>query len=412
MEKLIHYMQNTFAPKVNKITKNIWIASIQDSVMAILPFILVGSLITMISLINELKPGLLPDFSLINSFSFGMVGIFVAYLIPYNVMDKNKINDKKTLAGLTSVTLYLMLISPVIAKDGKITFLFERFGATGMFVSIIIGLIVGFVMLQFAKFSFFKKESSLPDFIIVWFDSLLPITILLFAGWLVAQLKFDFFNLIVTIFQPLSYISQSFWGVVVLSFIMVFFYSFGISTWVLNPITFPIMVKAIADNAAMVQKGLEPTNIFTQEVYFSGWMAAGGIGFTLTLGILLLFARSSRLKAIGRATIAPSIFNINEPIVFGAPIVFNPILMIPFWINGTLIPAITYLVLKAGWVAIPYKAFQLWYIPYPISTYMVNGDWRGVILFFVLAALSLVIWYPFFKIYDNQELKLEASEEV
>ncbi len=410
MDKLMKYMQNNFAPKVNKITKNAWIASIQDAVMAILPFILVGSLITMLSLINEIKP-ILPDLTLINSFSFGMLGLFVAFLIPYNVMEKNKINDKKTLAGLTSITLYLMLIGPFMSEDGKVIFLFERFGATGMFVSIIVGLFVAFVMLQFSKFSFFRKDSSLPDFIIVWFDSLIPITLLLFVGWIFMEhTSIDLFNVIVKIFQPLSYISQSFWGVVILSFLFVFLYSFGISTWVLNPITFPIMVKAIADNANLVEKGIEPTNIFTQEVYFTGWMAAGGVGFTLTLAILLLFAKSGRLKAIGRATIAPSIFNINEPLVFGAPIVFNPILMIPFWINGTLIPAITYLVLKAGWVAIPYKAFQLWYIPYPISTYMVNGDWRGVILFFALAIISLIIWYPFLKVYDNQELKNEANE--
>jgi PTS system cellobiose-specific IIC component len=129
----------------------------------------------------------------------------------------------------------------------------------------------------------------------------------------------------------------------------------------------------------------------------------------LTLGILLLFAKSARLKSIGRATFAPSLFNINEPLVFGAPIAFNPILMIPFWINGTLMPVIAYLVLKAGWVAIPYKAFQLWYIPYPISTFMVNGDWKGVVLIFIMMIISLLIWYPFFKVYDNQELKYEQE---
>lgn len=410
MDKLIHYMQNSFAPKVNKITKNRWVAAIQDGVMAVLPFILVGSLITMLSLINEIKP-ILPDLTMINSFSFGLLGLFIAFLIPYNVMEKSKIHDKKNLAGLTSIALYLMLIGPVISDDGKITFLMERFGATGMFVAIIVGLVVGIVMLAFSKFSFFGKDSSLPDFIIVWFDSLIPITLLIFVGWIfMTQTTIDLFDIVVQIFQPLSTISQSFWGAVILSFLFVFLYSFGISTWVINPITFPIMVKAIADNANMVAHGMEPTNIFTQEVFFSGWMAAGGIGFTLTLAILLLFAKSSRLKSIGRATIAPSIFNINEPLVFGAPIAFNPILMIPFWINGTLIPAIAYLVLKAGWVEIPYKAFQLWYIPYPFSTFMLNGDWKGVVLVLILAVISLLIWYPFFKVYDNQELKAEAEE--
>lgn len=87
MQKVMKFMQTKFAPRVNKITKNVWIASIQDSVMAILPFILVGSLITLVSLINEIKP-ILPDMSLINSFSFGMLGLFISFLIPYNVLEK------------------------------------------------------------------------------------------------------------------------------------------------------------------------------------------------------------------------------------------------------------------------------------------------------------------------------------
>ncbi|EUJ33733.1 PTS system transporter subunit IIC [Listeria floridensis FSL S10-1187] len=411
MQKLMTFMQQRFAPKVNKITKNVWIASIQDAVMGVLPFILVGSLITLLSLINEIKL-ILPDLTLINSFSFGLLGLFVAFLIPYNVLDKNKIHDKKVIAGLASIALYLMVIMPVINENGQFVVAFDRFGAGGMFVSIIVGLFVGIIMLLFSKFSFFSKESSLPDFIIVWFDTLIPIALLLAVGWIFMKFNIDFFDIIVTLLDPLQNIGQSFIGFVLICFLMAFLYSFGISTWVLNPIIFPIMVKGIADNAALASQGLDPVNINTQEVVYTGWVAFGGIGYTLPLGILLLFAASSRLKAIGRATIVPSIFNINEPIVFGAPIVFNPMLMIPFWINGLVMPIITYLVLHLGWVSIPAKAFQLWYLPYPISTYLVNGDWRGIILFLAMAALSFLIWYPFFKVYDNQELKQEKEASL
>lgn len=408
MDKLMTFMQRSFAPKVNKLTKNIWVSSIQDAVMGILPFILVGSLITMLSLVNEITP-ILPDLSLINSFSFGLLGIFVAFFIPYNVFDKKKIHDKKVLAGLASIALYLMLIMPVINDDGTILFSFERFGASGMFVAIIVGLFVSAIMLLFSKFSFFGEDSSMPDFIIVWFDTLLPITALMFVGWIFMNAQIDFFDIIVTLLQPLQNMGQSFWGFVLICFLMAFLYSFGISTWVLNPIVFPIMMKGIADNMSLVEKGMAATNINTQEVVYTGWVAFGGIGYTMPLAILLLFANSARLKAIGRATILPSLFNINEPIVFGAPIVFNPMLMIPMWINGLVMPIITYVVLNMGLVEIPAKAFQLWYLPYPISTYLVNGDFKGIILFVAMAALSFVIWYPFFKVYDNQEIQTEKE---
>ena len=414
MQKIIDFMTNSFAPKVNKITKNVWVASLQDSVMAILPFILVSSIVTMVSLINEIAD-IIPDLSIINTFTFGLSGMFVAFLLPYFIMEKKKRGDKKLLAGLTGLALYLLLIFPEMSTDGgSITFTLARFGAVGMFVSIVVGIFVAIIMNLFSKWSFFNKdETSLPDFIIVWFDSLLPITLIIVSGWLCYSIfQIDVFDLIAILFEPLQMLGQSFWGFVLMGFLMAFLYSFGISTWVLTPVFMPIALKGIADNAALVEKGMDAVYINTQETFYSGWCAFGGVGYTMILAILLLLAKSTRLRAIGKATILPSIFNINEPLVYGAPIVFNPMLMIPFWLNGAIIPAITYLVLSTGWISIPAKAFQLWYLPYPVSTYLVSGDIKGIFLFALLAGVSLCIWYPFFKAYDNAEVKNELEEEL
>ncbi len=140
------------------------------------------------------------------------------------------------------------------------------------------------------------------------------------------------------------------------------------------------------------------------------WVWIGGMGTTLTLVVLMLFtAKSKRLKAMGKVTIIPSIFNINEPVVFGAPIAFNPILMIPMWLSGLIIPSITYIFLNTGMVIIPSKVMQLWYLPVGISTYLVNFDFRGLILLCANLLASLIIWYPFFKVYDIQETKKRTS---
>lgn len=86
MNKIMTFMNESFTPKVNKITKNPWISSIQDAVMTVLPLILVGSLITIVSLLNNVASWL-PDFSLINTFTFGLLGLFIAFLIPYFIME-------------------------------------------------------------------------------------------------------------------------------------------------------------------------------------------------------------------------------------------------------------------------------------------------------------------------------------
>ncbi|MCY6959899.1 PTS sugar transporter subunit IIC [Clostridium brassicae] len=410
MKKFIEWMNEKFAPAMNKITRNPWVSAIQDSIMGVLPLILVGSLITMISILNQYFPNM-PDFSPISSFSFGLMSIFIVFLTPYFIMEKQKKNDRKLVSALTGVALFLMLLKPNLS-EGNITFSFERLGANGMFVALFVGIIVGAVMYLFSKISLFSDSSSLPDFIIVWFDTIIPISILLVIGWIFTfQLHFDLYAAILKIFQPLSLIGQSFAGFVLGTFICVFLYSFGVSPWALYPIIFPIWVAGVEANAQNIATGLQPQNIHTFETLM-GWVWIGGMGTTLTLVLLMLFvAKSKRLKAMGKVTIIPSLFNINEPVVFGAPVAFNPILMIPMWLNGLIIPSITYIVLNMGMVTIPSKVMQLWYLPVGISTYLVNFDFRGLLLLAANILASFIIWYPFFKVYDIQETKKELVEE-
>lgn len=188
-----------------------------------------------------------------------------------------------------------------------------------------------------------------------------------------------------------------------------FLYTFGISPWALYPVVFPIWLSGIEQNAANISNGLQAESIHTFETMMS-WIWIGGMGTTLPLVLLMVFlAKSNHLKAIGRATIGPSIFNINEPVIFGSPIAFNPILMIPMWINGIVLPTITYVVLNIGFVTIPAKIMQLWYVPIGLSTFLVNEDFRGIILLIILFAVSFVIWYPFFKVYDAQKVTEETK---
>lgn len=411
MDKFIKWMNVKFTPAMNKITRNSWVSAIQDSIMGVLPLILVGSLITLISILNEFFSDM-PDLSPISSFSFGLMSLFIVFLTPYFIMEKQKKNDRKLISALTGVALFLMLVNPDL-NDGNITFSFERLGANGMFVAIFVGLIVGVTMYIFSKVSLFDDSSSLPDFIIVWFDTIIPILILLFAGWIFTfKLHFDLYVAILKIFEPLSSIGQSFAGFVLGTFICVFLYSFGISPWALYPILFPIWVAGVEVNANNILNGLQPQNIHTFETLM-GWIWIGGMGTTLTLvSLMVTVAKSKRLKTIGKVTLIPSIFNINEPVVFGAPIAFNPILMIPMWLNGLIMPAITYVFLNMGMIKIPSTVMQLWYLPVGISTYLINFDFRGLFLLSINILVSLVIWYPFFRVYDMQEVKKEKEMKV
>ncbi|HBG1231379.1 TPA: PTS sugar transporter subunit IIC [Clostridioides difficile] len=409
MNKFIDLLSEKFTPVVNKITKNIWVQSVQSTIMKVLPMVFVGSLVTIVSVLKNYI-SFLPDLSPINQYTFGLLGLFIAFLLPMEIMKNKKFESMSVVAGLAGAGLMLMMIRPEITNEGAI-FNFNRFGGEGMLVSLVAGLFSGLIMSLFGSFSFFREDSALPDFVSKWFDNMLPITVIMFVGWgLIYGLNFDMFEIIVRVFKPVSDIAQTLPGFVLLNFLVVFIYSLGISGWVLSPITYSIQLGAIAANAAAVASGGVATNIYVYEVIQTGWITLGGLGATLPLVIMMCLSRVGRIKAIGRACIVPSIMNINEPVIFGAPVAWNPFLMLPMWIGTVVISITTYLSMSMGFVTIPSKVFNLWYVPFGISTFMVNQDVRGLIVLAINIVLLFMIWYPFFKAYEKEEIKLESQE--
>ncbi|KAF0522871.1 PTS sugar transporter subunit IIC [Pediococcus pentosaceus] len=408
MNKFMDALNNGFAPKAQKVANNEWILTIKNSILQILPFIFVGSLITLLGIPTNFWDWW-PDLSPISSFTFGLTSIFVAFLFPYNLMERKKLNKQKIIAGLSSVVLFLMLANPTWDKTNSIiSYQFSELGAGGMFVALVVGVFVAIIMGAFGKFSFFGEDTSLPDFVIAWFDSMLPIMTVIGVGWILTYLiHFDIYQLVVSAFSPLSNSLDTWWGFTLFLFFDCFIYSMGISGWVLAAIDQPIMFAGIANNAQQFAHGQAITHVFTSEVIYSfPWI--GGVGCTMPLILMmLLWGKSKRLKALGKACIVPSIFNINEPLVFGT-IVWNPYLMLPLWINGIVLPLITVSWFKLGLSPIPHSLMQMWYIPFPFVTWIVSPAFSAILLLLILFVVGGLIYYPFFKVYDKNLVKEEG----
>lgn len=409
MKKLIDWMTNTVGSKASKMAKNPWIASVQETMVATMPVMLISSFITILSILNEYIPNF-PDFSYISTFTMGLSSIMVAFMIPTFLLEKFRLPKYKRQAGFMGVALLFMMSQAGIDDAGNFAIASDRVGAGGMFVAIVAGLFVGFIMKVFSKRSLFKKDTTMPKFLVDSFDSMAPIIVIMIIAFITCHvLKLDLYNYVNIALSPLVNIAQSFGGFVLIMFLMCFFYSFGLSSWILVPIYYTVGINAIAENAKLVAAGHAAKYITTNEV-FGGWIWLGGAGCTLMLCVIFaFFCKSAKLKGLGKTCLIPGIFNINEPIVFGS-IVFNPLLMIPMWICGLVIPSITYIVMRLGLVTIPSDSFLLWYMPIPFQTYLTNHDFRGVILVFILLAITFFIYYPFAKAYDKQCL-LEEKEE-
>lgn len=414
MNRLISWLENSFAPKMEKVNNNVWIVSIKDAIMQILPFILLGSVFCLFAILNDFFPSL-PSFWTPFGWTMGKISLFVAFLIPFNLMEKKHLRKQRLIAGMTSVILFLMVVTPQVVVDKTIGFDHDSLGAGGMFVAIICGIFTGMVMSAFGKFSFFKKDSVIPGFVRSWFDSMLPIGIVVLVGWIVILImNVDLYNIILSIFMPLSKFIETPYGFVLIMFVYCFLYSMGISSWVLTPVTKPVLLAAITANVAHVAAGtatVSNLNIVTAETIYSAYLWVGGIGCTLPLVFMMLRSKSKKLKALGTASLVPGIFNINEPVVFGA-IAWNPILMLPMWMQGIVLPIIVWIFTKVVAIApIPAIVFDMWYTPFPFATWIVTKSFKSTILLLMTLAAAISIWYPFFKVYEKQQVEIEAQLE-
>lgn len=429
MEKMINWFENSFAPKLQKVANLTWIVIIKDSLMQILPFILAGSIFCCLAILNDYIPSL-PSFWTPFGWTMGKISLMVAFLIPFNYCEKKRFRKQRIIAGISGLVLFMIMVNPEVISDGvtaaqafasdpTATSGFgqghDAYGAGGMFAAIVAGIISGLIFGAFSKFSFFKEDSAIPDFVRQWFDALLPIIITVSLGWVLVDVaQVDIYQIIVNIFMPLQSFADTWYGLTIIMFLYCVIYSMGISTWVLTPVTEPVKLQLIAANLSMVAAGTATTatlHVFTETFIYTTYMWIGGVGATLSLVVLMCFSKSSELKALGRACLVPGIFNINEPVVFGA-IAWNPILMIPMWIQGIVIPLFTWLFTKViPFAPIPRIQFELWYCPYPISTFIsTQGSITGVIFAVVTFLLSGLIWFPFLKDYEDKLLKDEQKE--
>lgn len=409
MNKIQEWIEKNLVPVINKITKNFWFGIVADAILYIVPFSMVSTIPSLWAILRRFVP-VLPDLSPIGTFSFGMIGLFVSFVIPYNCMNKIGKKDRAMIAGFTSIGTFLMCMNFETVEGGSLVSM-SKFGAGGMFTAMFVGLIVAAIYKAMVRFSFFGEDSVIPDFVKNWFDNIIAILLSLTVGFLLTYIaKIDVFTMVQIIMKPITGFAQSLPGVVLIVFLQNIFYFFGVSGWVFTPVTRSITQAAIAENASLMAAGMAPKNIYAYG--FSRYHHIGGQGATLPLALFMLRAKSRKFRVLGKATLVPSIFNINEPLQYGA-VVGNPFMLIPTVLIALILPAFSYLWFAFGLGTINYVNFDMNFAPNAVSAFfMSGGDFRNVILVCINFAIAALIWYPFFKAADKAELKKEKEREA
>jgi len=411
MKKFMDWLSNSFAPKMNEICSRPWISAISSAMQKIIPFILTGSLIYFYNVFRSYIT-VLPDLGIIADYSFGLISLILAFVMAQQCMEKLNHPLYTTNAGLVSMAIFIMFIMPITDDAGNMIINQSRLGATGIAVGMAAGLFTSIIFHLYAKLNFLKDSTAIPDFVSGWINNIIPTLITLGISMiLVFKLNVDIFEVILFIFSPIANFGQTLPGFILVCLIPAFLYTMGISSWLFGAISTPIYLAGIQANIDAVAAGGVATNIVTSETVFkAALITMGGMGATLGLNILMMRSKSKKLRTLGKIFIGPSIFNINEPVMFGAPVVFNPLLMLPMWINSITGPVVVWIAMSTGLLNIPSKMIQVGQVPAPVSTVMITEDWRGILWYIVLFVIYLATWYPFFKVYERQVLAEEVRD--
>lgn len=405
MNKFMKWLENDFAPAANQLFQRPWIAGFSSAMQTVIPFILTGSVIFVYNVVADYLT-FLPDLSPILNYSFGLLTLLITFMLTNQLMVNLNHPDYEINASLLSIGVLLMAIMPRGDEAGSISELMGNLGPSGMMVGIIVGFFVAFIFNLWGKLKFLQ-ESSIPDFVVTWINTIIPNLITLgIAMIVVVVLEINIQEVTLSIFEPIANISQTLPGFLLLTTIPAFFFTLGISSWTFGAITTPIFIDGIQRNIEAVAVGEVATNIVTSESVFTlAFITLGGMCATLGLNILMVFSKSNDIKTLGRIFIGPSIFNINEPVMFGAPVVFNPVLMVPAWLNTIFSTIYVWILMQSGLLNIPDSLIQVGQVPAPISSVLVTQDMRAILWWVILLVINILIWYPFFKVYEKEVIE-------
>ncbi len=421
-------MEKYILPLANKMSSQRHLKAIRDAFISLMPITLVGGIAAIVNsapVTETTTNGILlawasfaQDNALIlnwiNTLTLGAMSLYICIGIT-NFLCKQYKTDV-LLPIMLSVTGFMMLcIAPQsLGWDGKIVEI-SYLDGKGLIPAIFIAIftVEFYHLLRKKNVGRIKMPDSVPASLSETFASLVPGIIIL--GIFVCI--FAVFNALGTTMPGFIYttLAPAFTAADTLPFAIIatllvhVLWFFGIHDAALSGILSPIRDGGLSLNAAAHVAEQSLPNIFTTPfwVYF---VVIGGCGSCLALAILLIRSKSKQLRTVGKIGIVPTFFGISEPIIFGVPLMLNPIFFIPFIFGSVVNATIAYILMDIGIIG---KTFAMlsWQMPSIFGAFLSTMDIKALILIVVLIIIDILIYYPFFKIYEKQLVQQEISSE-
>lgn len=426
------FINDKILPPVLKFVNTKPIAALRNGMLYTMPFTIVGSVFLLLANIPYqpaaewvTKQGLDVYFNQAFGASFAIMAIFGVMGIAYSYV-KGEGFEGLPAAMIALVTFVLFSSAEVTDAESGVTIgnIINKdwMGGKGMIVAIIIGILVGIIYSWFLRNDIrIKLPEAVPANVANSFTALIPASVIVIGATIIYVIidkafSSTLFDLIYDVLQsPLQNVTDTLGGAMFLAVSIPFFWFFGVhGSTIVGGIMGPILTANSLENTEILKAGKELTvanggHIVTQQ-YLDQFMTVTGAGMTIGLVVFMaFFAKSVQFKQLGRLSIGPAAFNINEPVVFATPIVMNPLMAIPFILTPVVSGLITYFALYTGLVPLFTAVIVPWTTPPIISGFIVGG-WKAALLQTVVLVVGFFIYYPFARKVDQMNLAVEAGE--
>jgi cellobiose PTS system EIIC component len=424
MSILVSIIEQRMVPLANWLTRSQHVLALRDGFQLAMPFIIVGSLLVpflyppvlaesvhplsqwLLAVSRSVSPWLYPVYA----HTLGLISLIIAYGTAASLAKVYQLPER--LSGLTGCLAFLMLIDFSSLQPG----MFGYLGGLGIFTALCTAIYTVEIARLFYRMGWFiTMPEEVPLMTRRGFRLIVPLLFIMLSlsllkYWLLEQFDVTLPHLMAELFRPLISGSDTFPALLLALLIAHLLWFMGIhGALIITGILSPFWMANLASNQAALVAGEPLPHIFLQG-FWDYYLLIGGIGSTLPLVLMALRSRSRTLKSVGKLGLMPALFNINEPILFGFPIIMNPLFFLPFvcvpLINATLAWQLT----QWGFLD-RFVALLPWSMPAPLgAAWAANGSWHNLLMSLFCILNSWMLYRPFFLIHEKMLLQQEQDQ--
>lgn len=422
--KLMSVIENHITPLAGAVGQQKYVTSIRDGFILALPFMIVGSFMLVF-----IFPPFAPDthwgfarawlqFSLDHreslmlpyNFSMGIMTIFISVGVAASLARHHALDPLTS--GMLSLMGFLLIAAPL--KDDHISVAY--FSGQGIFTALLVAIYTTELYAFFRRHNItIRLPPEVPTGVARSFEILIPVLAVVLTLhplnlFIESQLGMIIPEAIMSLVKPLVAASDTLPAILLSVLVCQILWFAGIhGALIVTGIMNPFWMANLSVNQAAMAAGSVIPHIYVQG-FWDHYLLIGGVGSTLPLALLLMRSKAVHLRTIGRMGVVPGLFNINEPILFGAPVIMNPLFFIPFVLVPMINATLAWFALDLGWVA-RVVSLTPWTTPAPIgASWAANWAFSPVIMCLICMGTAIIMYYPFFKAFEKQLLAQESSD--